>query len=942
MKKFWKIIGWIAGIVLLLLLLLVVAVELFFPVEKAKQMAIEKGTETLGRPINVRDVDVSIWGGLGVLLQGVTVANPPDWPDSGYVLAADNIDVKLQLFPLLSGEYRLDRLIIDRPLISLRTLEDGRNNFTFEFADTVEAAQSVPSEARPAAAAVSFDRLEINDGQLSYRDDSSNTSLTLADFGLSTALENPRENFFKSKGRIAIGRIIAVTEDTIPPISITVRYEADYDMARKVLTLEDAECTLNELGFLVSGEMNHSGEAMTARGRLRAQDISINDVLSLVPPQQARALDGFSFGGKVTFDANVEYDGSLEEPLNYSGDATISDARMSYAEVDGDLKLRRAMIDFESNKARLNVEDATFDGKPLKAHFLIENFDDPSVNGEISGQLDLAFMQPFLPAEANHRLGGEAQFSVKASGPVADVENLDVSGEVKVSAGRYSSDLVPEPLESFALDLYFDRRLVRVTEFSAQSPSGQLSFSGRINDLVPYLMADSARPAAVNPSIDGTAKGKLNLAMLNPLLPEEGQPELTGTVDMDLSLAGDIIEPSGLRIRGNMNINDASYRDTMLAEPIRHFEAGLTMVPDTIRIDRLAARFETSDMSLTGSIIDPFPYLLPLESIDKSRIPKPFLRFHVTSHRFNVDSMFPEATPGAPGEVVASDTIPPFIMPRLDGRGTIAFDTVVYMDIEFTDLTADAEIEDLLVTITNVTGKVYSGDIEGETTVDFTSFQTPVYRGAFNASRIEANDFVSRFTDFGGYVFGQFDIDGNYNASGWEGSQIKNTLEMTSDARMQQGRVVTSGAIYQGLNGIAQLFGESFEREQPLKNLVTKIIVDDGRVRFDGLTTRLGDIGDLDLTGFYSFEGDVSYQGSIFLTPEMTKKLLSKKGLLGDVAGVLKDDSVDRIKLPLSIGGTMTSPTFNIDYSAVKENLKDNAADKAKDALKGLFKKDDN
>ncbi len=948
MSKFRRIATWIIAIVILLAVLLVAAVELFFPVEKAKQYAIEEGTKALGRPIDVGGVDVSIWGGLGIELLNVTVANPEDWPHEGQLLAAKEIDVKLQLLPLLSGDYRLDRLIIDRPEITLRKLESGRDNFSFPVTDTAQPTKDMPSEAKSAAIAVSFDRLEINNGRLTFIDDSAQTSMTLVGLDLSTALENPRQAFYHSSGRLAVDSFLFVGEDTVPSVALQLRYNADYDMQAKRLLFSNGELKINDLRFNLSGELSHA-DPMTARGNLRSKEVAVRDLFSLMPPAQLTLLDGYTIEGEFTLDADLQYNAAAEVPLGYSGNATFSDVLLAYNEVEGELRIPRAMLDFKTDNVRLNIEDGTFDGKPLKGFVRIQDFDNPTVNTEISGELNLAFAKPFLPAESNTDISGNAAFSLKIAGPMSTPDSLELSGNLTVADGAYSSNLIPEPIESFGLDIYFDNRLVRVNSFDASMPSGTFSFQGRINDLLPYLMADTAGPAPPNPYVDGSAKGNINLAMLNSLLPPEGDPEVAGMASMDLTLAGDIIEPSGLHIRGSMSITDGSYKDTLLAEPIEYFETDLTIVPDTIRVDRLIARFRTSDLSLTGSLRDPFPYLLPLDGIDRSRVKKPFLSFHVSSTRFNVDSLFPETSPTAEGDggPAAADTIPPLVLPNVDGAGTADFDTVIYMDVEFTNITADLTIKDRVVSADNVIGKVYSGDIIGETQVDFNDVRWPVYDGNFDASQIEINDFVSRFTPFGGYLYGKFNLDGNYQASGWVPDTIRQTLTMNSDASMREGRLVTDGAVYEALNSIGELIGEPLDREQSLRNVSTDIIVKDGKVRLDKLTTSLGNIGDLEITGFYSFQSsrDINYTGSIKLTEDMTRKILGRKDLLGSVGDLLGgSNSIGRLTVPIEVGGTLDKPVFKLNaeeaLKSVVEQSGKNILEGAGDKIKDLLKKD--
>ncbi|UCD62763.1 MAG: hypothetical protein JSW34_08330, partial [Candidatus Zixiibacteriota bacterium] len=161
---------------------------------------------------------------------------------------------------------------------------------------------------------------------------------------------------------------------------------------------------------------------------------------------------------------------------------------------------------------------------------------------------------------------------------------------------------------------------------------------------------------------------------------------------------------------------------------------------------------------------------------------------------------------------------------------------------------------------------------------------------------------------------------------------------MNSATSMKQGKVVTSGAVYTLFSNLSSRIGQPFDKEQPLKDLLTNITVEDGKVSFDKLTTRLGNIGELELGGFYSFSGDLSGNGSILLSKEYSQKLVSQLG--GTLGGLLTDRSVDRVKLPFPVGGTIDNPTISIDYQAVAKNLGENLLQDAGNLLDLLKKKD--
>lgn len=945
MKKLLKILGWIVGVFLVLLVLLAIGLKLFFPVEKAKALAVERGSRMLGRPIGVEDVDLSLWGGLGIELKDVTIGSPPDM-DVGNLLAADAVDLKLQILPLLSSRYRIDKLVIDNPHIVMVKSASGANNYTFTFPEKtpphVPADQLTP-ETKAAAAAVSFERFEINGGSLDYIDDSSHIRIHLKGLDLSTTLKNPRQDFYESSGKISIDSIQATTEKRLPSFSFELRYKADYDVAARHLSLKEAELAANKLVFTLKGELSHPGNSIRAHAGIKSEAISVKDLFSLLPEEQLAELKDFSVSGDFSLDVDLEYDNSKENPIAYSGTAVISDMAMSKKGLAGELQFRRALVDFKPNNLRMNIEDGTFDGQPLKGHLVVDNFDDPLVNGTLSGRFDLAYLQPFLPPESEHEIAGEMDFDIKASGRVKDAKNMSFSGSLAIKEGRYNSEFLPEPIKSFSLDVYFDNKVARINKLSGRMPSGHVNFSGRITNLVPYVMADSSGVVRIALPVDGHLDGQFDLAMFSSFLPPAGNPELRGTIAVNLDVTGDATDMATLEPRGEISIADASFTDSLLPEPVRSFEAAMQVGPDTITIEGMTVQFESSDISFSGKLIDPFPYLLPIESVHRGKAKKTRFVFEVSSHRFDTDRLFPEAVPGSGinRATLPAGSVPPIILPDIDGQGTFQFDTVVYSKVEFTHLTGKVRIHDRKIDCYDVTGKVYSGDVVGSTTIDLSDFDNPHYTGEFKATQIEADDFVSRFSKFGGHLFGKVNLNGSYQARGWEPDEFLNSLTMSAKADMHEGKMVTSGLLYSAIASLAKKTGQPFEREQPLKALNTNIVVKDGKVSLDKLKTEVGTMGDLELDGFYAFSGDIGYKGSILLSKEWTGRLMSQGGLLSGLAGLFTDKSIERIKLPLAIGGTLDKPSVEIDYSALAKNVQDNLSKDAGDFLKGLFKKKD-
>jgi len=299
-----------------------------------------------------------------------------------------------------------------------------------------------------------------------------------------------------------------------------------------------------------------------------------------------------------------------------------------------------------------------------------------------------------------------------------------------------------------------------------------------------------------------------------------------------------------------------------------------------------------------------------------------------------------------PGSGEGTATSPPdsvsmVILPDIDGSGTVHVDTLIYMQVEFTNIDGKVKLAGKKIDCYDATGNVYSGSVKGNTTIDLSDFENPVYKGDFEGTQIEIDDFASRFTPFGGHVFGKGEVAGNYHAEGWDPDAFLNSLNMTGKGYMRDGKIVTSGAVYSVLNSLAERTGNTFAQEQPVRNLNTNIEVRDGKVGLDNLTTRLGSIGDLTVGGAYGFDGSLEYHGEVELSEALTKDLKSKGGLLGNLTDLLSNKDSDRLVLPLIVGGTLESPSVSIDYTALTEQATKNATNKATDLIKGLFNKND-
>ncbi len=120
----------LAGALVVLVMLALVALALI-PSERVARLATDQFTAVTGRELVIEgSVKPTLWPVLGVETGRVTLANAP-WSDSGPMLVAEGLSIRLDLQKLLAGEVRVAGFSLLNPDIVIERGKDGVGNWVF-------------------------------------------------------------------------------------------------------------------------------------------------------------------------------------------------------------------------------------------------------------------------------------------------------------------------------------------------------------------------------------------------------------------------------------------------------------------------------------------------------------------------------------------------------------------------------------------------------------------------------------------------------------------------------------------------------------------------------------------------------------------------------------------------------------------------------------------
>lgn len=281
------------------------------------ERAVENAT---GRDLTISgDVGVSFWPVLGLRAADATLANV-EGGRAPALAAMDEINIGVEIRPLLNRDVVVRRLVLQHPRIALEVDAEGRGNWTFT--PRAQAPPPAPQIPPSTSQARRFSLQEIRtiDGEVSYYDARSGAGWVIGDADLTSALTSLEEPL----------RVEGSIRYADQPISLHAEITAPNEMmaGRATAVKLDAESELLNATF----EGATTASSGQLQGLINATGPSLRRLAAWTgtPIQGGYGLEGFAVSGRLNISGGT-YDFSNAafalDRLSGRGDFTLSQVR---------------------------------------------------------------------------------------------------------------------------------------------------------------------------------------------------------------------------------------------------------------------------------------------------------------------------------------------------------------------------------------------------------------------------------------------------------------------------------------------------------------------------------------------------------------------------------------------------------------------------------------
>ena len=880
MRKALIIIAIIIGVIIGILLI----APVFIHVNQNRPQIQAELQQKLGRKVTLGDMHLRLLTPR-VRVDNVVVSEDPRFATGHPFAQAQELDVAIALFPLISRKIEVNSLTLQHPEIELVRDAQGVWNFSTigKPASSTTGQPSVPPQPAPAqkpgtpapnAGAFALKNLHINDGQVALTDYQKHQPRTVynhIDVSLSNFAPGKPFSVSATVHLPGVGTQEVSLDGTGGPINNANMAATPFDGTLKLrqVALSAAQRFLNTPALkgtdaTISGDMKIRNQAgnVASQGTLKLQDPVIH---------------GVTLGYPITADYNLS-DDLNRDVLNISkGALQLGSTPLSLT----------GTMDMQPTPAQVNVQ--------LKA-------DDVSL-GEVA-RLASAMGVAFAPGM---NINGRLNADVHAQG---STQKPALNGTISARNLNMSGKGLPQAVSVPAIDLKMTPTQVSSNEFTAATAGTRLStqftltnYTGASPDINATVRTSNAQ---VGDLINiGKAYGATSLNGMSG----------SGTLSLDVHASGPLKNASALKFSGSGQLANASLKTPTLSQPLQVSSANLRFTQNSMAVDKLVASLGQS--SATGNLT-------------MRNFAAPQVQFDIMSPKLDVVQLqqitgTKAATPAKAASwslvprVYAAAPPQPSILTRMTGAGTLMVGTILYDQLVLNNVRSNVKLDRGLITLSPLTAQLYGGQESGAIVLD--ARQNPMgVRVQSKLGNVDANKLVSSVTSVKQTIYGLLAANTNMGFAAASSADMARTLNGTFNLDLTKGRIVGIDLLHELGNVGKFLSGTPAASSQPATNLLKltgTFNVRNGLAQTNNLQAQI-DGGSVGATGAVNL---VNNALNLHLTAVLSKWFSNKVGgtSVGGFMNTALANQRGELVIPVLITGTFQHPIVAPDVQKVAQ-----------------------
>lgn len=499
--------------------------------DQIKAYALEQVNSQLNTELKVGSFDITLlsqFPKVSLDMKDVSIEDPLH--PGKYLLEAEHVFAGFNLYDIIRKNYTIKLIAIDNAELHLLTDKKGRANYMI-------LKETEKGKEENEAFLLNLKEVKLADVKLDYRDEQFKQyyDLVIDQIVLSGDFSNTGEHIVL-EGKALANKIRSQDFTIVKNKKLSLELALKMNHKTSTYVFEKGNVDIDRLKLTLKGSIINKPKSVAFDLEAGARNLDIPGLLSLLPnqggmPEDLESDGELFFTGTIKGEADNKQspairfafgikNGSLQRgngpaitAINAEGEFSNGNARnrkSSYVQL--------TPLSFIINKGRVS------------GSLSVTDFTDPELNTQLKGNINAADLLAFMKNEVVKSAEGTIDFDVDLSGKIAHMNTVGwlknkAGGNLDMNLTNITFTQNNKTIKTLKIDLSLVNKDAVINHFIAEIDQSDIKVTGKILNLVPYLLVDN-QPLQADITYQSNYIDPANFMM--PLSPANMDPNQKG------------------------------------------------------------------------------------------------------------------------------------------------------------------------------------------------------------------------------------------------------------------------------------------------------------------------------------------------------------------------------------------------------------------------------
>jgi len=464
--------------------------------DEVRQFVLTELNKQLDVEVQVDDISFSVLQNFphaSVIFKGVR-SNEQLSGQQKQMINAGEISLLFNMWNLVTGNYEIDKLRIDKAFLNLEVGADGETNFSvFKHKSKAEGSQ----------VAINLKEVILNNVEVSFiHYPAQQEYLFGIAHGRLRGTFGGKSNAFNFKGDLHSGHIKSGNNIFLSNKDLALDLAMETNDGFEQINISRGNIDLQGLQIDLTGTVNTTVAERGIDLNIVSGETRLSTLLSMIPDEFLKPLEPYKMDGQIKLNAQLKG--------NFSGDRLpaalvnfqFNKGRLTYPRTDLQLNDIALQGSFDNGKLRkkqsfkLVIDDfsTTVNHSLIKGRLTINNFENPEIEAGISSSFDLNDVQDLISSDTVTSITGNMDLDLHFKNRLKSFREFTIhdfissytSGSLNVKQVAFKLKGSPLDFRDFDGTFRFNNKDLEIEHFSGRVSQSDFSMQGYFRNVLAW------------------------------------------------------------------------------------------------------------------------------------------------------------------------------------------------------------------------------------------------------------------------------------------------------------------------------------------------------------------------------------------------------------------------------------------------------------------------